>query len=214
MIKGYIFDLDGTVLDSMGIWEDLGKRYLMSKDIMPEEGLNEKLFSMSLDDGCEYLGSTYHLSLSADEILHDIVEMIASFYMHDVCLKKDAKEVLKELYARGMKMTAATAGDRKLAEAALKRLGVFDCFAKIFTCAETGSGKEKPDIFLEAAEFMNLSCDECMVVEDSLTAMNTAHTAGFKVCAAYDRYGREDRMKMKEVSDLYMEENSSLRILL
>lgn len=214
MIRGYIFDLDGTILDSMVIWQDLGSEYLRTLQIEPEQNLSSVLSSMSLAEGAAYIRMHYLPDTTEREILKGVLKLVEHFYIHDVQLKKDAYEVLQTLKERGMGITAATAGNRLLAEAALKRLGVLGFFDAVFTCDEIGKGKDVPDIYDMAAEFMHLSCSECLVAEDSLKALLTAKNAGYTVCGVYDAYSHDDQTELKNASDLYIDAYSTLKKLL
>ena len=106
MTKAAVFDLDGVLLDSMGIWNDLGARYLRSLGVMPEEGLNEILFSMSMEQGAEYLHTHYALPQSAAEVGAGIADMLRDFYFYEVPAKDGAAELLAALTARGVKLAA------------------------------------------------------------------------------------------------------------
>lgn len=205
MIRGAIFDLDGTLLDSMPIWEDAAERFLNSLGIEAEPGLRQILYPMSMTEGGEYLKSRYRLELSVDEIVAGVSHVIEDFYAHQVQLKEGVGQFLKGLRQAGVRMVIATSNDRQVFEGALKRLGVFDCFDQIFTCSEIGVGKSKPDIFLVAAEFMGTLPEETWVFEDALYAIQTAKNAGFRTAGVYDSCSAGDWEKIKRVSDIHME---------
>ena len=112
MTKAAVFDLDGVLLDSMGIWNDLGARYLRSLGVTPEEGLNEILFSMSMEQGAKYLHTHYALPQSAAEVGAGIADMLRDFYFYEVPAKDGAAELLAALTARGVKLAAATSSPR------------------------------------------------------------------------------------------------------
>ena len=121
-IKGAIFDLDGVLLDSMTIWTDLGERYLAMHGIEAEEGLAEILFSMSMEQGAEYLVTNYPLAETAAQAGDGIREMLRDFYYNEVGAKRGAEELLRGIAARGIRITAATSSPRGHVEAALERL--------------------------------------------------------------------------------------------
>lgn len=124
MTKAAVFDLDGVLLDSMGIWNDLGARYLRSLGVTPEEGLNEILFSMSMEQGAEYLHTHYALPQSAAEVGAGIADMLRDFYFYEVPAKDGAAALLAALTARGVKLAAATSSPREHVTRALERLGL------------------------------------------------------------------------------------------
>lgn len=119
MIRGTIFDLDGVLLDSMGIWEDLGARYLRRLHIPPEPGLNEVLFPMSMEQGAVYLKAHYPLQQSEAEICGGIAQMLKDYYVQEVPAKPGAAALLAFLAERGISMAAATSSPRAHVTAAL-----------------------------------------------------------------------------------------------
>ena len=186
MIKGAIFDMDGTVLNSMWVWHDLGKRYLAKRGILAEEGLSEKLLRLSLDQGAKYLKERYALNCTEWQIADGINELVRRDYIQNVQLKRGAAELLKKLYSAGVKICAATATDEKLIDAALRRCGVRKYFDGIFTCTAVGHGKDEPDVFEIALAFLGTEKGETFIFEDALHAADTAKRAGFKVVGVYD----------------------------
>ena len=205
-IKGIIFDLDGVLLDSMGIWKDLGARYIRSLGKEPEEGLWKVLFSMSMEQGAEYMVREYSLAETADEVLEGIQEMLKSFYYYEVPAKKGAEKLLAEFEKNGMKMTAATSSPRTHVEKALERNGLLKYIEKIFTSSETGTSKHEPDIYHLAAAFMGTKLEETLVLEDSLYALKTAKDAGYMTIGVFDAEGESDQMGMEETADIYIRE--------
>ncbi|MEG1778686.1 MAG: HAD family phosphatase [Oscillospiraceae bacterium] len=203
-IKGAIFDLDGTLLDSMFIWNTIGEAYLMDRGITPEEGLNDKFNTMSIIQAAEYYREHYPLSESVEEIIDGINRMIDHFYADTIVLKKGVLEMLKALKADGVKMCIATATDRYMVEAALKKNGIFDFFSEIFTCTEVGFGKDSPVIFQKALASLGTDKDETFVFEDALHAIETAKSAGFKVIGVYDNAAKTKQDKIKQLCDYYV----------
>ncbi len=204
MITGAIFDLDGTILDSMPIWDNAGENYLKRIGITAEPNLGKILYSMSMSEAAEYLKNRYHPALTSEAIINGINLTIENFYNCQVQLKDGAAEFLKELKQSGIKLTLATSSDRKVIEYALKRLKVINYFSRIFTCTEIGAGKEKPDIYLKAAEFMETDIKTTWVFEDALYAVKTAKKAGFKTVGLYDVSSITDQDEIKRYCDIYL----------
>ena len=204
MIKGVIFDIDGVLLDSMGIWDDLGARYLKSIGVEPEEGLNEILFSMSMEQGADYLKDHYHLQNTRQEILEGISQMIEDFYFHEVVPKRGAKELLEFLKEKGIMMTAATSSPRNHVERAFERNGMLGFIEKIFTNTEVGASKHSPEIYFQAAGYLGTEPGETLVFEDSLYALKTAKNAGFVTVGVYDEKGESDQEGVKNTGDHYI----------
>lgn len=204
--KGAIFDADGTLIDSMYMWRSLGLQYLKKFGIYENESLNRKLFVLSFEQGCEYLRTHYDLNQSADEIRSGILEMIRDFYVHDVKLKNGVREFLDALKARHIPMVIATSGDRDLLTYALKRLEVYDYFDSIFTCTELETNKHEAKIYMACAEYLNLAPEYIAVFEDAYHAVITAKNAGFMTFGVADDSSINDRERIIETSDYFIDD--------
>ncbi|MEL7654699.1 MAG: HAD family phosphatase [Bacillota bacterium] len=202
---GAIFDLDGTILDSMPIWDNAGEMFLNKLGINAEPGLGKIMFAMCMTEGAEYLKERYSLNMGIDEIIAGINHTIQDFYFHQVQLKDGVKQFLIEMKQAGIPMAAATSSDRKIVERALERLDVINFFDKILTCTEIGAGKEKPDIYFAAAEHMGTLPKDTWVFEDALHAIQTAKSAGFRTVGVYDASSKENWGEIKKISEIYME---------
>ena len=202
-IRGAIFDVDGTLLDSMFIWDTIGETYLRSIGYQPKENLNETFKNMSLHQAARYYQTEYGVTLSIDEIMDGVNAMLERYYRFEVPLKPGVAELLERLRQDGVKLCIATATDRHLVEAALDRCGVLSCFGEIFTCNEVGHGKDEPDIFEAALRFLGTEKSETVVFDDSLYAIRTAKETGFPVAAVYDSHEKEQD-KVRLLADIYL----------
>ena len=151
MIKGAIFDVDGTLLNSMPVWENLGELYLKSVGVEAEPGLGEELSAMSLPQGADYLIQHYHLGKTRNKVLDGINQQVRDFYAQKVPLKPGVRDFLEGLREYRIPMVIVTSSDRGNVEAALKRLGVMNFFDGMLTCTEMGTDKNRPDIYLAAS---------------------------------------------------------------
>ncbi len=203
-INGAIFDLDGTLLDSMHIWEEIGRDYLKLKGIIPDMSIKHELKVMSLYNAACYMKEKYCISDSTDKIMSDINKMTEDFYINDVLPKEGAVDFLKALQEKGVRMCLATATDRYLAEAALKRNGMLDFFGRIFTCTEVGHGKDQPFIFRSALAYLDTDISSVWVFEDASHAAHTAKKEGFNVCAIFDK-SESDSKTLEKNSDIYIQ---------
>jgi HAD superfamily hydrolase (TIGR01509 family) len=208
-IRGAIFDVDGTLLDSMFIWDTIGETYLRSIGYQPKENLNETFKNMSLHQAARYYQTEYGVTRSIDEIMDGVNAMLERYYRFEVPLKPGVAELLERLRQDGVRRCIATATDRHLVEAALDRCGVLSCFGEIFTCNEVGHGKDEPDIFEEALRFLGTRREETLVFDDALYAVRTAKEAGFPVAAVYDSHERS-QAEVRARSDLYLEDLTQL----
>ena len=208
MIKGAIFDIDGVVLDSMKMWNHLGSRYLESLDIMPEEGLNDILFSMSMEEGAHYLKTHYPLDQSEQDIIEDIKLMITSFYVREVQAKKGVKALLDYLRSKTISIVVATSSDCELVKQAIKRNGLANYFERIMSTSEIGKSKHVPDIYNCLACYLKCSPSEILVFEDSLYALQTAKKAGFITVGVYDAFGEKQQDELRKNAHYYMKDYS------
>ena len=206
MIKGVIFDVDGVLLNSMPVWENLGELYLNSLGLEAEKDLGEILFTMSLEEGAEYLITQYGIDKSVEEVVNGLNREVRDFYAEKVPLKEGVRQYLSEFRERGIPMVIATSGDRKNTEAALRRLKVLSYFQGIYTCSEIGIGKDQPDIYFAAALQLDTEPGETWVFEDAFHALRTAHSAGFKTAAVYDKSNDRNLAQIWNTADIYLPE--------
>ena len=214
-----IFDMDGTLLDSMEMWHTASDKYLVSKGKIPEKNLWDKVKWLNMTETVKYLISKYGLSedetggkpkdkieddfekkskaisekksSKADEIQKEILRQIQDEYENNLQLKDGAEELLKTLNENKIPCILATATDRSCVIPCVKRLGIEKYFSAIITCLDLNTSKSKPLIFEKAAELGNSTPENSLVFEDALHALRTAHNAGFKTCAVYDKSDEE-----------------------
>lgn len=210
-MDGAIFDLDGTLLDSMYIWDTIGEDYLRSLGIEPRENLNKTFKAMSLLHAAEYYRSEYGVTLSTDGIMDGVNHMVERYYFHDVIVKPGVQVVLERLKRAGVGMCIATATDLHLAEAALNRNGIRTCFSEIFTCTDVGSGKDTPAIFNRALAHLGTARQSTIVFEDALHAIKTAKDAGFPVVAVYDQSEAEHSDEIRSLANAYFNSFTEMR---
>ncbi|HCS10537.1 MAG TPA: HAD family phosphatase [Clostridiales bacterium] len=203
--KYKIFDLDGTLLDSMGAWRDLGKDYLLQKGINPPDNLNEIIAAMSMLESAAYFQEAFKIELSAEEIIKEVKMLIEYKYRHEFELKPYVKEYLEKLENENTVMCIATATPLKLAKAALERNDIIKYFSFIISCDEVGVGKNNPDIFILAANKLNAKPSEIAVYEDADFALITAKEEGFYTIGVYDDYFKNERKDIELISDIYIE---------
>ena len=212
MKTGIIFDLDGTLLDSMGLWVNAGGYYLESMNIIPEEGLGHKLLEMNMEQGASYIKKTYGLKLSVPQICQEINSLLVKYYAEKVMAKDGVIEFLNFLKEKNIPFSIATNTDRFLFEPCLKRLGIYDLFTCILTCSELKTSKNVPDIFYEASKRMNCDPEYTYVFEDALYSLKTAKEAGFITAGIYDKYTQMsfDGNEIKKYSIHYFEDYSQV----
>ena len=205
-IRGAVFDLDGTLLDSMFIWSDIAVNYLKAKNIKPEKGLTEKFNEMSLRQAAEYYVEHYKCDETVEEIELGINKMVESFYFEKVIKKNNVEKLLEYLKQHGVKMCVATATDKYLVEAALKRNGIADYFSEIFTCTIVGAGKDEPVIYRKSLEFLGTNKEDTLVFEDAFYAIRTAKNDGFTVVGIKDPTEEKRIDLLKSVCDEFIDD--------
>lgn len=204
-IKGAIFDVDGTLLDSMPVWDHIGEDFLHARGKSPKADMEGKLKVMSLLQCAEYMREEYALEESEEEIIKAINEMVERQYRDVIPEKPKVRKVLENFSKQNIPMCIATASERYIVEAALKRLNLLHYFDFILTCPETGKGKDEPDIYCMAAEILGTPKEKTAVFEDALHAARTAHKAGFPVVVIEDESAGEDSCELKRLADVYLQ---------
>ncbi|MBE7046194.1 MAG: HAD family phosphatase [Ruminococcaceae bacterium] len=207
MIKGAIFDMDGTIIDSMFIWDTIAEDYLLSLGIEPKENLGETFKTFTLEQSAEYYRKNYGVTLTVSEIKDGINSMVEDIYRKKVTLKDGAGDFLERLSASGVKMCIATVTDRYIAEKVLSRLGVDKYFSDIFVCSEVGFNKESPEIYRYALKHLGTKKEETVVFEDVAHALKTAKEDGFVTVGVFDVH-EKNQEKLKMMSDYYIESYS------
>ena len=180
-LKCVIFDFDGTLFDSMYLWDTVAESYVRSRGKEPKPTVREEVRALSLLQAAEHLKKEYDLAETPEEIMAGIDRIIEHFYRDEVQPKPGVVPFLKELRAKGVDVCIATATDRYLIESALRRCGIENLFDAIFTCSEVGHGKDEPVIFRRAMEHFGAQRGSTVVFEDAIHAIETAKKDGFAV---------------------------------
>lgn len=199
-----IFDLDGTLLDSMKIWDNIGDDFLKLYGITPPQDLKRILKTMSLKQSAEYFKEIYALPLSISQIMDQINEMAKEKYRCEVTLKPHVIDYLEKLKLQKTIMCVATASDYTSAKGVLGRLGILDYFRFIITESDVGCGKENPKIYNAAAERFGCDPGEIVIFEDALHCVKTAKNAGFYVVGVADKSAEKDKEEIKKLCDQYI----------
>lgn len=202
-IKCAIFDFDGTLFDSMFIWDTVGEIYLHSLGKEPKPSMREDVRALSLYQSACYFKQEYDLPFSVEEIMTGINQTIEHFYIHEVQPKPGVVDFLEQMKKAEIQMCIATASDRYPIEAALSRCGMEHYFETIFTCSEVGYGKDEPFIFQKAMEHFEADRSITIVFEDAIHAIQTAKADGFAVVAVFDN-SEKHQTKIRDLSDCYI----------
>lgn len=203
-LQSAIFDMDGTLLDSMTMWQELGVSLLGRFGVEADAELQERLKPMTLRQGAAYCRETYHLEPTVEELVALLEQRVDHFYHNEVQAKPGVARFLSLLKMEGVWMYVATATDRHLAEAALRHAGIDGFFRGLVTSAEVGSGKDNPEIFERAMRRLRSNKKDTVVFEDSLHAIRTAKAAGFRVAGVYDASSEAQQEEIRSLADYYI----------
>ncbi len=202
--KGAIFDLDGTLLDSMHIWHDVDEEFFRRRNLKVTPEYIEIIKNMHLPAAAVYTKEKYNIKESVDDIVEEWLDLCAQGYLNDVDLKDGVFEYLKMLYNNGIKMAFATASEKQVCEGVLKKHGIFDFFSTCAYVSEINIGKTEPDIYLLAAERMSVDPKDCIVFEDIIEGVRGAKKGNFTVCGVYDKSSAHDESEIRKVADYYI----------
>lgn len=211
-MKAGIFDLDGTLIDSMWLWENLADNYLLSIGIEPPKDLGESLKELTLEESTFYMKKRFKLKSTPCEIKRDIEKILADYYANRFQLKPYVLETLEEFKKRNIKMIIATATDEHLVSMVLDRHGIKDYFEFIQTSDNTGLSKGQPKFFQIAINSLGLDPQDIWVFEDALHCILSAKKCGLNVAAIKDKSALSDLEKIKEISDIYIDNFSQLEV--
>ena len=213
-IQAVIFDVDGVLFDSMWMWDELDEKYLRSLGLEMREETTKAVSKMSFEEAADYLRVEYRLDLTVEEIVGQIQDMVRNFYYQEVTLKAGVRRMLENLTRRGIPAVIASASDLDMLEHALTRCQIRPMIKKVFTCSEVGAGKTRPDVFLAAAEYLGVQPEHCLIVEDSLHAIETAIQAGFVTAGVYDESSRREQDDIRNQVTYYVGEQETIDSLL
>lgn len=203
-IKAAIFDLDGTLVDSMWVWDKIDIDFLKSKGFDVPDDLRPAIEHLSFDETARYFKERFNLTDSIDEIKDTWNNMAYSEYAHNVPLKPYARQLLAILKANGIKLALATSNSNLLLESVLKKHNIYHFFDVIVRTDEVEKGKDFPDVYLLAAERLKIHPQNCMVFEDILPAMSGAKLAKMNVVGVYDEFSAGQCDEIKSVCDLFI----------
>ncbi|MBR4888661.1 MAG: HAD family phosphatase [Clostridia bacterium] len=200
-----VFDADGTLLDSMRMWDSLDEEFLTRRGIPFDPEISRELHAMYFEECPEYFRRKFGIQGTDEEILNEFTEMAAAHYKNDVGEKPGAKALLQAMHAAGIRMCVATASGKNAVECALERLGLLPYIEFVMTCSEAGVGKEKPTLFDLCAARLGGTRQNTVVFEDALYALRTAAQAGYRTVAVDEASVPEaDKQELKRLAGRYV----------
>ena len=204
MTEAIIFDLDGSMVDSMWIWRDIDIAYLGKFGISLPDNLQSCIEGMSFSETAAYFKDRFKLPCTLDEIKADWNRMAKDKYTYEVPIKEGVPELLEYCRASGIKMGIATSNSSELVEAVSAAHGLDRYISCVITACSVNRGKPAPDVYLEAARQLNVKPEDCLVFEDIVKGMEAGKNAGMKVCGVEDDYSALQREKKRQTCDYYI----------
>lgn len=200
-----IFDLDGTLIDSMPVWEGIDHEMLTARGVVYDPvATTEATKAMSIEEAIEYWREHFGITDSTEELVAEVNARIRNAYATTVPLKANVHEYLDHLKRQGVRMCVATSSELKQVEIVMRRLDLWDRFEFVLSARQVGRGKEFPDIYLEAARRMGATPEQCTVYEDTLAAVKTAAKAGFHTVGVADTCGAAAAAEISAASECYI----------
>ena len=204
-IEAVIFDLDGTLVDSMWMWREIDVEYLSQFDIEVPGDLQQAVEGMSFSETAQYFKERFNLPDPVEVIKMEWNKMAWDKYGNEVPLKKGVIEFLEELRSRGIKTGIATSNSKELVEHVLKSLNITEYFDSVRTSCEAKKGKPAPDIYLLVADDLQVDPKDCLVFEDLALGIMAGKGAGMRVCTVFDPYSEDDRDRKRKLADYYID---------
>lgn len=209
-MKYIIFDLDGTLIDSMPVWEDTGRRFLENQGLPVPENLHQVVKTQTLPQTATYFREVLGVKRTQEEIEKEIISFIEDAYANHIPLKPYAREFLEQEKKKGTKMCILTASELNYVSAGLERLALLPYFEFIMTCTEVGQYKHDGEVFRLAMERLGGTLAETVVFEDALYAVQGAKKAGFTVYAIADPVTEADAQTTLGIADCRLKDYKPL----
>lgn len=204
--EAVIFDLDGSLVDSMWMWREIDIEYLGRFGIPLPENLQAQIEGMSFSETAVYFKENFQIPDSIEQMKKDWNEMAWDKYLNEVPLKPGIPEFLAVCRERGIKLGIATSNSRELVENIAAVHNLHDFFSCIMTGCDVAHGKPAPDIYLAVAQTLQVEPVKCLVFEDIIPGIMAGKNAGMEVCAVEDAYSIHDREAKQELADYYIED--------
>lgn len=210
--EGAIFDLDGTLLDSMHVWKEIDLEFLAKRGFSVPLGYSESLAGLSFRETAEYVIATFGLNETPDNIMQEWNRMAIEAYRHKVRLKPHAREYLLWLRERGVRLAVCTALSQKLYVPALQNNGIYELFDAFVSTDDVDRGKNFPDAYLLAAARLGIPPPDCAVFEDILPAVRGALAAHMQVYGVFDPSSEADREQIEAITQGYLYDFSEMMV--
>lgn len=203
-IKGVVFDLDGTLVDSMGVWWQIDLDFLSRRGHEVPDNIGKLTEGKSFTETAQLFKEIFLLTETVEEIKAEWIQLGKDYYSNRIQLKPGVKGLLEYLKKKDIKLGIASSCSRELLDSVLKQHHIKDYFDTIVTSCEVNRGKPFPDVFIRAASNLKIPQESTLVFEDTVAGVMAAKAAGMKVIAVYDHYAKEDEQILKQEADEYI----------
>lgn len=211
-IDAIIFDIDGTLVDSMHVWTDIDDIFLEKYHLDEPENFHEGMEGKSYSETAQYFLDLFpQLPHTKQELEDEWHEMAFEIYTKELQLKKGAYEFIMMMHQKGKKLGIATSNSRDLAEGLLMNTGVWQYLDAVWTSDEAKAGKPAPDVYLKVAESLGVESERCLVFEDIPNGILAGKNAGMKVCAVEDPFSKPQEMRKRELADYYIQDYDDIK---
>lgn len=211
-IQAVIFDIDGTLIDSMWVWREIDVLFMEKYHLTEPENFHEGMEGMSYSETAQYFLDIFPtLTHTKEELQDEWFQMAYDIYTSRISLKKGAYELIQQLRKEGIKLGIATSNNRELAEGTLRYNGVLDQMDSIWTSCEAKAGKPNPAVYLKVAEDLQVDPKYCLVFEDVPMGILAGKNAGMRVCAVDDSFSKGQEAKKRELADYYIKDYDDIK---
>jgi HAD superfamily hydrolase (TIGR01509 family) len=209
----FIFDMDGTLVDSMGLWAEIDRKFFADRNMPYPENLTKDIEGLSMSETADYFIENFDLSESKEELMEIWNGMAADFYRSKIDMRDGAIDFLKYLKDHGYKTALATSNSRELVDVCFEANGLNELIPVVVTANEVEHGKPAPDVYLKACDLLSSNPSKCLVFEDVLAGIQGGKAAGMSVCCIDDIHSRADYEAKRDLADFYINNYLDLDVI-
>ncbi|TYB30999.1 MAG: HAD family phosphatase [Candidatus Mcinerneyibacterium aminivorans] len=192
MIELIIFDFDGTLVDSMWVWQEVDRQFLKNREIKVPQNLQNNISGLSFTETAYYFKDRFNLDESIDDIKKEWLSLSKKLYRTKVSFKKNAIKIIKYLYKKNKIICIASSNHKQIINSFLKQKKIDRYFKKVITGCEVEKGKNSPNIYRQICKDLNVEYKNILLIDDIMESIKTASSLGIKTAAIFDKYTYKD----------------------